>query len=678
MSLPRLLAVAVALVAAAALVAGFAVDAAPPAPDTTEGRLSVIWIDAAPQAAPQAAQPAPPPEFWLHKSDHSRVRLNAPPHLRARLQALDRQPVRLRGHSRRDRRNSFEVVAAEAAPDPQASPSAAGTAATVHDNVVYHHPVTGKRPWVNLLCKFADRPAEDRDAAYFSALFASTRPGLDYYWKEQSNGQMSVAGSATTRWLTLPQPYDAYVYQQDGIVRVDLQRAADDCIGVADAEVDFSKFHGINMMFNDSLGCCAYGGGWWMERDGIGRFHGITWLPPWGWMNHTLMAHEMGHGMGLAHSRGNNQTYRNLWDVMSDIWHNCAQAQDPVLGCLGQHTIGFHKRQLGWVPDAAVYDAAPGTTQQIRLEKLERPAAGLTHLARIPIMGSSTHYYTVEARRRYSFDARLPSAAVVIHEVSYGNGESANVVDGDGNFDPYDAGTRWLPGEVFEGINGIRVSVDGTDGRTGYLVTITRPNDLIFKDDFETGGVLAWSSGKLDGGDVHASTAGAMAGIYGLAVDIDDNNQAHLTDHTPAAERSYRSRFLFFGNQMPMAAGDRFTIFGVYNDTALVAMIELRRNGMFHEMRLVARQDEGTTRSSPWLGFDNNGHAVLFEWAAASAPGAADGHARLQLDGGPEVALDGLANGNLRVERALLGAVSGVDTGTRGSIYFDEFVSTRF
>jgi len=207
---------------------------------------------------------------------------------------------------------------------------------------------------------------------------------------------------------------------------------------------------------------------------------------------------------------------------------------------------------------------------------------------------------------------------------------------------------------------------------------VTRPNDVIFRDGFESGDLAAWSGGKLDNGDVFVTPYAAMVGNLGLAIEIDDNNQAHLTDHSPAAEARYRARFYFSANQLPMAATDRFTIFGIYTDTALIAMLEIRRDGPLMQMRAVARQEDGTQRSSTWQTFDQNGHAILLEWQAASAPGAADGWLRFAIGPNPPVELPGLNTASLRVERALLGAVTGVDSGTRGAILFDEFVSTRW
>src|SRR5207302_9393258 len=82
------------------------------------------------------------------------------------------------------------------------------------------------------------------------------------------------------------------------------------------------------------------------------------------------------------------------------------------------------------------------------------------------INGSTTHFYTVEARRLAGYDQLVPAAAVVIHDVdTTRSGSKALVVDPDGNGDPNDAGAEWIPGETFsDAASGIQVAVVAADG----------------------------------------------------------------------------------------------------------------------------------------------------------------------------------------------------------------------
>lgn len=65
------------------------------------------------------------------------------------------------------------------------------------------------------------------------------------------------------------------------------------------------------------------------------------------------------------------------------------------------------------------------------------------------------------------------------------------------------------------------------------------------------------------------------------------------------------------------------------------------------------------------------------DWRAASAPGANDGGLTLWVDDVQIVDLSGIDNDTRRIGRARLGAVAGVDNGTRSTYFFDEFESRR-
>jgi Bacterial Ig-like domain len=98
-------------------------------------------------------------------------------------------------------------------------------------------------------------------------------------------------------------------------------------------------------------------------------------------------------------------------------------------------------------------------------------------MAKIPIPGSTTRFYTVETRRFTGYDGQVPGEAVVIHKVDTTlSDRNARVVDPDGNGDPNDAGAMWLLGETFtDPANGIEVSVT-RETESGYGVVIN-PSD---------------------------------------------------------------------------------------------------------------------------------------------------------------------------------------------------------
>ncbi len=164
--------------------------------------------------------------------------------------------------------------------------------------------VSGAFPWVTIMCKFSDIANEPNDVSYFNGMYSSTKPGMDHYWKELSFNQVDVSGSSVggTGWHTLPNT-ESYYNPSDTTGGTDLSLLANECIAAADADVDYSLYNGINMMFNSDFdNGYAWGGSRHMTLDGVTKRWSTTWEPPWSYHNISVIAHEMGHGFGLPHS----------------------------------------------------------------------------------------------------------------------------------------------------------------------------------------------------------------------------------------------------------------------------------------------------------------------------------------------------------------------------------------
>lgn len=345
--------------------------------------------------------------------------------------------------------------------------------------------VTGSQPWISIMCKFSDVPDEPEDLAYFLGMYADTYPGLNHYWQEQSYGLINLYGSTASGWFVLPHP-EIYYNPSETQGGADLDKLTSDCIGVADPYINFAPFAGINMMFNTNFDKgYAWGGYNYFTLDGVYKKWRLTWEPPWGYQNISVIAHETGHGFGLPHSTHNPSiVYDNFWDVMSYTWGN--NLSDPTYGNIGQHTISFHKDFLDWITPGEKFVPSMNSRTTITLERLAQPQTANYKMAQIPIDGPSDHFhfYTVEARRLVGYDAALPGDAVIIHEVNTNWDEPAHVIDIDGNGDTSDAGTRWTVGETFnDATNQISVSIDAITA-SGYVVTIQLGNPVPEPGDF--------------------------------------------------------------------------------------------------------------------------------------------------------------------------------------------------
>jgi M6 family metalloprotease-like protein len=319
------------------------IDVRPAVTDTLSGWFSIVWADGKPGTQLSYE------EYWLTADDSQLTRLQIDPVVLESpggSLALNGRRVRVQGIWLADGSLQVESVQPEVSLHAALKPE-----------------VTGSQPWITLPCKFADIITETKPIAYFTEMYTSTYPGLDHYWREVSYNLLNVQGSGSvSHWYTLPQPQSYYEVAGGSM---DTGKLFQDCTAAADAEVYFPNYAGINMVFNGDFPT-SKGGSGTATLDGVTRSWRRTWLADWGFSNLAVVEHEMGHGFGLTHSSGNyGLTYDNVWDVMSDTWTNCYLTRDPVFGCLGQHTIGWHKDLEGAIRSLAVWASIPSAGTKI-------------------------------------------------------------------------------------------------------------------------------------------------------------------------------------------------------------------------------------------------------------------------------------------------------------------------
>ena len=426
------------------LLIGLCLGSVPPAactlaadapPDTVEGMFTVVYGDPDKQNEPQTL-------FYLTNAQGATYPLVVTPHVLTSaggLLALNNQWVQVRlangGHKNAQGRYT---VAAITRLDPARSPIS-----------IRSRHLSGPQTMATLLCKFSNVADEPRSVDYFHGLYSNEFPGLDNFWREVSYGQINMGDSASAiyGWYVLPHPRN---YYENLNLEQKLDHLMNDCLAAADADVYFPNYVGINMMFNDYInGALGWGGTRVLTLDGQTKTWGMTWISMPGYEDVTETAQQIGLALGLPRSRGGDgQVYTNQWDIMSANRAACASFQDPIYGCYGIHTIAFHKDLMGWIPEnlKAEVPYQPSGSPPPLFYPQDAPLLYL----RIPIHGSETHYYTVEARTFSGYDIGVYATAVVIHEVDTTREAPAQLIRGpeDNNLD--DEESAWRVGETFQ------------------------------------------------------------------------------------------------------------------------------------------------------------------------------------------------------------------------------------
>jgi hypothetical protein len=200
--------------------------------------------------------------------------------------------------------------------------------------------------------------------------------------------------------------------------------------------------------------------------------------------------------------------------------------------------------------------------------------------------------------------------------------------------------------------------------------------DLIFSSGFETGDFSNWSTVVSVGSSPSVTSLAALAGNYGMQTVISSNQAQYVRDDSPTNESRYNIRFSFDPNSISMRSGNMHEIFAAQSTGIDVYRIQFRYYGSSYQIRLEVRNNNGNYTTSSWFSLSDAPHTIAVNWSA-SAVGARNGSAQLIIDATSRDNLSIINNDSLRVNEALLGPLTGIDSGTRGTEYFDAFESYR-
>ena len=387
--------------------------------------------------------------------------------------------------------------------------------------------LTGSKPFVSVLCRFKDFAAfTPNPLSYFVDQLNDTYPGFNTFIRRMSYNQANIDGSTATGWYTLPKNQSEYFASPNY-----LNALATDCAGEAVAAgFDFRPFYGINLMLNDKVNPTgsALGGFKFLSLNGTARAWAMTWMPyspngpvrpnpyDFGWLGHGILAHEMSHAFGSAHSGSSiGYEYGSSWDTVSNPQAHCADTAgvvDANYGCVGQGVIPTGRK--------LTFDRST-VSQTITLDDLSDPTTTNSNLMIvIPSLATpSSRFYTVEARikKAGNFDGKLPGNGVLIHDVDTTRGggnpnapiayvvpppgaaQDALRYSGSGQRGTGDLAARWTVGTtLLDATNRVSINVTSATAN-GFVITVstfTAP-PLIVTIPNDSGAASAGTTGTL-------------------------------------------------------------------------------------------------------------------------------------------------------------------------------------
>ncbi|KKM23531.1 hypothetical protein LCGC14_1614290 [marine sediment metagenome] len=198
----------------------------------------------------------------------------------------------------------------------------------------------------------------------------------------------------------------------------------------------------------------------------------------------------------------------------------------------------------------------------------------------------------------------------------------------------------------------------------------------IFHITHEPGDLSEYTSTVTGGGDLSVTGGAALVGSFGLSVLIDDTGDIYgQVDFTQLTSTAYGLRIYIDPNVLTMAGSDAFDVALVLRSVSDRARIRLRFSGGNYTVSWRVIDDSLGTQATAFYTITDDVHYIEGRVEYASSAVANDAQITLLIDGVQKEQKTGLDIYDVsKPDNVRFGAPGGLDAGTSGTLYLDDFV----
>ena len=269
----------------------------------------------------------------------------------------------------------------------------------------------------------------------------------------------------------------------------------------------------------------------------------------------------------------------------------------------------------------------------------------------------------LESEIDFQVDTTGPSSGTVYDGAIYHTDSEQNLsslTDLDASWDGFS--------DAQSGISKWEYSIGLTSGATdlvGWTEKVATGG--LFNDDFESGDLTNWDSTATDSGDLSVNSTNTFVGNYSMEANIDDTNSIYASDLT-GAQTTHYARIHLDPQNLTMGSGDEFTVLRLLNSTTTRAEVILGYNGTSYYVRAVDSNGATTTSS---INISNTAYSSIELYWDASATYQLS----LWVDGVEYQTPSTSDTSSLTITEVRMGAIAGIDAGTSGQLYIDNYES---